>query len=113
MCALNEVKGMKLIMKKYYYNSLSKEEKKKVQEKYKKDYQHSDFEKRITRLVIYSVVAFLFGLFLIIYSLVRDEDLISNLLVAIPLFIAAIILLIGRYYAKLMVLNKIALKEKN
>ena len=100
-------------MKKYYYNSLSKEEKKKVQEKYKKDYQQSDFNKRITRLLIYSVVAFLFGLFLIIYSLVRDEDLISNLLVAIPLFIASIIFLIGRYYAKLMVLNKLALKEKN
>ena len=100
-------------MKKYYYHSLSKEEKKKVQEKYKKDYQQSDFNKRITRLLIYSVVAFLFGLFLIIYSLVRDEDLISNLLVAIPLFIASIIFLIGRYYAKLMVLNKLALKEKN
>ena len=98
-------------MKKYYYHSLSKEEKKKVQEKYKKDYQQSDFNKRITRLLIYSVVAFLFGLFLIIYSLVRDEDLISNLLVAIPLFIASIIFLIGRYYAKLMVLNKLALKE--
>ena len=100
-------------MKKYYYHSLSKEEKKKVQEKYKKDYQQSDFNKRITRLLIYSVVAFLFGLFLIIYSIVRDEDLISNLLVAIPLFIASIIFLIGRYYAKLMVLNKLALKEKN
>ena len=55
-------------MQRYYYNQLGKEEKKKILEKYKKDYADSEFQKRLVRLVIY------------------------------------------RYYAKLKILNKIALK---
>lgn len=100
-------------MQRYYYNQLGKEEKKKILEKYKKDYADSEFQKRLVRLVIYSIVGFLFSTFLIIYSLTQKEDLLSNLLIAIPLFIVSIIFLIGRYYAKLKILNKIALKEKN
>ena len=100
-------------MKKYYYQELAKDKKEKIQEKYKQEYGQSDFQKRITRLGIYSIIAFGFSIFLIIYTMIRKEQIISNLLVAIPLFIAAIIFLIGRHYAKLMVLNKIALKEKN
>ncbi|CDF12208.1 unknown [Mycoplasma sp. CAG:776] len=97
-------------MQRYYYNQLGKEEKKKILEKYKKDYADSEFQKRLVRLVIYSIIGFLFSIFLIIYSLIQKEDLLSNLLVAIPLFIVSIIFLIGRYYAKLKILNKIALK---
>ena len=85
-------------MQRYYYNQLGKEEKKKI------------LEKRLVRLVIYSIIGFLFSIFLIIYSLIQKEDLLSNLLIAIPLFIVSIIFLIGRYYAKLKILNKIALK---
>ena len=68
-------------MQRYYYNQLGKEEKKKILEKYKKDYADSEFQKRLVRLVIYSIIGFLFSIFLI-----------------------------GRYYAKLKILNKIALK---
>ncbi len=97
----------------YYFKHLDKEKKAKIKEKYKKEYAGSDFQKRITRLLVYSIIAIVFGLGLIIYSIIRPEELVGNLLIAIPLFIAAIIFLIGRYYAKLMILNKIALKEKN
>ena len=97
----------------YYFRHLDKEKKAKIKEKYKKEYAGSDFQKRITRLLVYSIIAIVFGLGLIIYSIIRPEELVGNLLIAIPLFIAAIIFLIGRYYAKLMILNKIALKEKN
>ena len=100
-------------MKHYYYNQLNKEEKKKIIQKYQKAYAGSEFKKRIARLIIYSVVGFSFSIFLIIYSIVQKEDLLSNLLIAIPLIIASIIFLIGSYYAKLRVLNNIALKEKN
>ena len=41
-----------------------------------------------------------------------NESMISNLLIAIPLFIVSVIFLIGRYYAKITVLNKIALNLK-
>ena len=88
-------------MQRYYYNQLGKEEKKKILETYKKDYADSELQKRL---------GFLFSIFLIIYSLIQKEDLLSNLLIAIPLFIVSIIFLIGRYYAKLKILNKIALK---
>ena len=97
----------------YYFKHLDKEKKAKIKEKYKKEYAGSDFQKRITRLLVYSIIAIVFGLGLIIYSIIRPEELVGNLLIAIPLFIAAIIFLIGRYYDKLMILNKIALKEKN
>lgn len=97
----------------FYYCRLNKQEKKKIKEQYKKDYAHSDFQKRLIRLVIYSIIGFVFAAFLIIYSLLEHKDMLSNLLIAIPLIIAAITFIIGRCYAKLTVLNKIALKEKN
>ena len=85
----------------------------KIKEQYKKEYGKSDFQKRLVRLAIYSIIGFLFSIFLVVYSVVKQQDIMSNLLIAIPLFIAALIFAIGRHYAKLTVLNKIALKEKN
>ena len=99
-------------MRDYYYNHLTKDEKKKVQLKYKEEYAKSDFQARLLRLAIYSIVGYAFSIFLVVYSLLTEEDMVSNLLIAIPLFIAATIFLIGRYYAKKMVLNNIALKMK-
>ncbi len=100
-------------MRNYYYCQLKKEEKKKVNEQYKKEYAKSDFQKRLFRLAIYSIIGFAFSIFLVVYSVIEQRDIVSNLLIAIPLFIVAIIFAIGRHYAKLTVLNKIALKEKN
>lgn len=100
-------------MRNYYYHQLKGEEKKKIKEIYRKEYAKSDFQKRLIRLSIYGFLGFAFSIFLVVYSLVVQKDIVSNLLIAIPLFIAAIIFLIGRHYAKLTVLNKIALKEKN
>ena len=85
----------------------------RLKEQYKKEYGKSDFQKRLVRLAIYSIIGFLFSIFLVVYSVVKQQDIMSNLLIAIPLFIAALIFAIGRHYAKLTVLNKIALKEKN
>lgn len=99
-------------MRDYYYNHLSKEEKKKIKEKYKDDYAKSDFDNRLKRLLIYSFIGFIFSIFLVVYSFITNESMISNLLIAIPLFIVSVIFLIGRYYAKITVLNKIALNLK-
>ena len=98
-------------MRKYKYKLLSKEEKKKVNEEYKKKYAKSDFALRLTRLLVYSIIGYGFGIFLIVYSIIAKEDIVSNLLIAIPLIIAATIFLIGRYYAKLMVLEKFVKKN--
>ena len=99
-------------MRKYYFNSLTREEKKKIRAEYKKTYAHTEFQRRLIRLAIYSIIGFVFSIFLVSYSLIQHEDIVANLLIAIPLFIAAIIFLIGRHYAKLIVLNNIALKNK-
>jgi len=99
-------------MRDYYFNNLKKEEKKKVIQEYKKEYAKSDFQKRLLRLMIYSLVGYAFSIFLVVYSLIVQKDIVANLLIAIPLFIAATIFLIGRHYAKLNVLNTIALKKK-
>ena len=93
------------------YKELSKDEKKKIQEKYKKEYAKSDFEARIKRLLIYAIVGYVFAIALVIYSFIRPEETAGNLLIAIPLFIAATIFLIGRYYAKRMLYDKIASKK--
>ena len=100
-------------MRNYYYSKLKKEEKQKIKKQYKKENGKRDFQKRLVRLAIYSIIGFLFSIFLVVYSVVKQQDIMSNLLIAIPLFIAALIFAIGRHYAKLTVLNKIALKEKN
>lgn len=99
-------------MRKYKYKQLSKKEKENINEKYKKNYGKSDFQLRLTRLLVYSIIGYTFSVFLIAYSIFEKRDIISNLLIAIPLFIAATIFLIGRYYAKLMVLEKLINSKK-
>ena len=99
-------------MRNYYFNNLKKEEKKKIIQEYKKEYAKSDFQKRLLRLMVYAFIGYAFSIFLVVYSLVIQKDIVGNLLIAIPLFIAATIFLIGRHYAKLNVLNSIALKKK-
>lgn len=93
------------------YSKISKDEKRKVKEKYKNKYGGSEFNNRLIRLLIYAIVAYAFSISLIIYTLVSQEDLVSNLLIAIPLFLAATIFLVGRWYVKSKVLEKLANKK--
>lgn len=97
----------------YYFKHLNKKEKIRIKNIYKKEYAKSDLQNRLIRLLIYSLIGYVFSIFLIVYSIISKQDVISNLLIAIPLLIASTIFFIGRYYAKLNILNKIALKEKN
>ncbi len=99
-------------MQKYYYKTLSKAKRQEIIAKYDQKYAKSDFKLRLTRLLIYSFIGYIFSIFLIIYGIIRKESLIENLLIAIPLIIASTIFLIGRYYAKIRLLNEMALKEK-
>lgn len=94
------------------YSKLSKEDRKKIKAIYLEEYQNSDFQKRLNRLLIYSIVACIFAIFLIVYSVITKEDVVSNLLIAIPLIMAAIIFLVGRNYAKNNVLKNIATRKK-
>ncbi len=97
---------------KKYYQRLNKEEKQKIKNIYNKDYAESEFKIRLTRLLIYAIIAYFFAIVLLIYSFVYHKDLISNIIIASTLLVLGTVYLIGRYIAKLNVLNKIALKKK-
>lgn len=97
---------------KKYYQRLDKNRKLEIKKIYNKEYAKSDFKVRLNRLMVYAVMAYVFALILLIYSLVYDTDKISNIIIAITLLVLGTIYLIGRYIAKLNVLNKIALKKK-
>lgn len=92
------------------YSKLNKEEKKKIKEKYKKEYAKSDIHTRLTRLTIYSIVGYVFSIFLVVYSIITKEDLVSNLIIAIPLFILSCIFVVGIIIIKRRLLNKLASK---
>ena len=62
-------------MRDFYFNSLKKEEKKKIIQEYKKEYAKSEFQKRLFRLMIYSLVSYAFSIFLVVYSLIVHGNL--------------------------------------
>ena len=92
-----------------YYQTLSKNQKKEVNQKYKEDYQSSELFTRFHRLTIYTIIAILFGLFLIIYGYFFENKNIGSIIIGITLLILAIVFIIGKYLIKQNVLNKIAL----
>lgn len=96
-----------------YYKALSKKEKENINLLYKQEYKKSDLQNRLFRLFLYSLIGYGFSIFLIVYSFITKNDIIANLLIAIPLFVISTFFLLGRYYIKLKILNKIVLKEKN
>lgn len=98
-------------MKKYYH-TLSKDKKLKVKAIYEKDYKNTEFSKYIKKLNIYIISAVIFSCLLFIDAFKDQELNIGSLIIAITLLIASLVFIIGRYIAKLNVLNKIALKKK-
>lgn len=98
-------------MKKYYY-TLKKEKKAEIKKIYTKEYKNSDFNLRLKRLTIYTVVGFLFSIYLFIDVFAAETFSIGTLIIAITLLIVSIVFLVGRYLLKLKMLNKIALKNK-
>ncbi len=99
-------------MPKYYYQTLSKEEKKKVKKEYQKEYQETEIMERFRRLNIYAIIAILFGLFLIIYAYFFENKNIGSIILGITMLILALVFIIGKALVKLRLLNKVALNQK-
>ncbi len=97
---------------KKYYQTLNSNAKKEIKEQYKKEYHHSELETRFTRLNIYIVLALISALVLIILSYQYEKNHIYSIIIAIILVMAALTFLIGKYFIKLNILNKIALKSQ-
>ncbi len=97
---------------KKYYQRLDKDKKQEIKKIYDKEYANSEFKSRLTRLLIYAIVAYVLAFSLLLYSFIYDTDMISNIIMASTLLVLGTIYLGGRYIAKLNVLNKLALKKK-
>lgn len=97
---------------KKYYSTLSKEEKNKIKEIYKTEYNNSELKVRLVRLVIYAVIGYITSIFIYIDAIINKNAIVSNILIATPLFIASTVFLVGSIVLKRKALNKIALKNK-
>ncbi|MDE5539559.1 MAG: hypothetical protein K2J20_03640 [Bacilli bacterium] len=97
---------------KKYYQTLTKEKKQEIKTIYKKEYAHSDLKARLQRLVVYAIASYIFAAVLLVYNFISQENDITNIICAISLIVLGTVYLIGRYIAKLNILNKVALKNK-
>lgn len=97
---------------KKYYNTLNKEKKKEIKEKYQKEYKNTDIHVRLVRLVIYAIIGYITSIAIYIDAFLEKTNKVGNFIIATTLFIASTIFLIGRIAIKQKLLNKIALKNK-
>lgn len=96
---------------KKYYNTLNKEEKSKIKEMYKEEYQNSELRVRLVRLIIYAIIGYITTIVLCFDAFLKKENFTLNIIIAVTLFIASTIFLIGSITLKQKTLNKIALKK--
>lgn len=97
---------------KKYYQTLSKEKKKEVKKRYIKEYAKTDLDVRLTRLLAYSIVGYVFALIILLSAIFLEENKTGSIIISVTLFIVATVFIVGRYLIKLKVLNKIALNSK-
>jgi len=95
-----------------YYNTLNKEEKRRIKDLYFKKYHNSDLETRLKRLKVYAIISYVFAIFVLISALILDDDLTGSIILSITMFILGTVYMFGSLIVKRNVLNKIALKNK-
>lgn len=83
-------------MKKYKYQTLSKEEKKKVTDKYFNTNEGLELKKRLNRVLIYSIILFLFGLYLLIEEIIKNDSIAQYIYSSILMIISIVFLLFRR-----------------
>ena len=92
------------------YERMSKEEKKKTLENYKKTYAGKAMMVRLTRLIIIGILGLLYSAFLFVYDF---KDLKwSDYLVIVPLVLISIFFIVMAIRLKKKVLNQFAIKKK-
>ncbi len=91
-------------MKKYKYQRLSKKEAKEVKEAFYKTNQGIDLKKRFNRILIYSILLLLFGMYLIVDAIINNEATIEYVYAGL-LILFSIIFLISRNYLVMIKVN--------
>lgn len=92
------------------YQRLSKEDKKECRDMYYTTLKGKDMHLRLIRLSIIGVLGLIISIYMIFNSYFTHEIHWSDYFIAIPLFIASIIFLVGAYCIRGKVLNQFALK---
>ena len=98
-------------MEKNKYQRATKEEKKKAREALFKTPFVADLKKRLNRLIIYSILLFACGIYLIIDNILNENTISTYVFVGF-LFIFAIIFIIGRHYVIVKNANDYMIKNK-
>lgn len=97
-------------MKKYKYQTLTKEEKQKAKNDFYQTENGKNLKKRFDRLFLYSILLTMFAIYIVISAIIND-DAFYNYIYGISLFVMAIIFLIGRYKIYLENINNFIVKK--
>ncbi len=97
-------------MKKYKYQTLTKEEKQKAKNDFYQTDNGKNLKKRFDRLFLYSILLTMFAIYIVISAIIND-DAFYNYIYGISLFVMAIIFLIGRYKIYLENINNFIVKK--
>lgn len=97
-------------MKKYKYQTLTKEEKRKAKNDFYQTDNGKNLKKRFDRLFLYSILLTMFAIYIVISAIINDDEF-YNYIYGISLFVMAIIFLIGRYKIYLENINNFIVKK--
>lgn len=98
-------------MKKYKYQRLSKEEKKQVKDEFYNTNQGMELKVRFKRILIYSILLLLFGLYLLIDAYINKDSYAQYVYGAIMLMFG-VGFLISRSYVMMKKVNDYITKPK-
>lgn len=92
-------------MKRYKYQKLTKEEKKKAKVEFYQTTQGIELKARFKRIMIYSIILLIFGLYLLIEAIIKDNSY-AQYIYASVLIIFSIGFMISKYYIEMIKVNE-------
>lgn len=99
-------------MKKYKYQRLTKEEKKQAKNDFYQTEQGIELKKRFNRILIYSIILILFGMYLLIEAYIK-KDSYAQYVYGSVIILFGIAFLVSRTYVMMKKVNEYITKPKN
>lgn len=99
-------------LKKYKYQRLTKEEKKKIKTEFYKTAQGNDLKVRFKRIMIYSIILIIFGLYLLIEAIIKDNSYAQYVYASI-LILFGIGFISSKYYVEMRKINDFLTLKKH
>ena len=99
-------------MKKYKYQRLSKDEKKEAKNNFYQTEQGIELKKRFNRILIYSIILILFGIYLLVEAYIKKDSYAQYVYGSI-LILFGIGFLISRGHVMMKKVNEFITKPKN